>query len=82
MILLNLFSLIFLDLTCLSSFIVHNYFFFFSFKKKKKERNLTGELVQWLRAFIAVPEDLGFVPSTPMTLTTVCNSSFRANNAM
>lgn len=71
-ILLTLFSFIFFILTHLSSFL-------FSLKNKE---NPSGEMVQWLKVFVALPEYAGLIPSTPMILTTVCNSSFRANNAM
>lgn len=37
-----------------------------------------GEKAQWLRALIALAEDLGSIPSThPWQITTICNSSFK-----
>lgn len=37
----------------------------------------TKEMAQWLRAFVALVEALGPVPSTHMLAYTICNSSSR-----
>jgi hypothetical protein len=41
-----------------------------------------GEMAQWLRALAALPEDLGWIPSTHMVATTICSSSSRGSDAL
>jgi hypothetical protein len=36
-----------------------------------------GEMAQWLRALVALPEDVDLIPSTHMVAYTICSSSSR-----
>ena len=39
-----------------------------------------GEMAQWLRTLVVLPEDLSLILSTHMQLTTVCNSSSKVSD--
>lgn len=41
-----------------------------------------GEMAQWFRALIVVPEELYSIPSATWWLTTICKSSSRRSNAL
>lgn len=47
-----------------------------------KNKQGAGELAQQLRAFVALAEDHGSIPSTRMGLITICNSNDKQSDAL
>jgi hypothetical protein len=53
------------------------------FKFDKTIELWPGEIALWLRALVALPEDLGSIPSTHMAAHEfVCNSSCRGSDTL
>ena len=53
-----------------------------SFVYLKVANRRVGEMVQQLRTLDVLHEYLASIPSTPMTLTTVCNSNFMGSDTL
>lgn len=41
-----------------------------------------GEVIQWIRALVAPPEDWGLIPSIHRLHKTICNSNFRGYSVL